>query len=279
MVEASQTAADEPTVFVVSDALGETAERVTRAAASQFDGGRVIIRRFPYTGDEVSVAQVVAEASRCGAAIVYTLIQPELRGLMRRETAQRLVPSVDVMGPVLEVLTAVAQRQPRLQPGLIHRLDEDYFHRIEAVEFTVKCDDGRDPRSLARADIVLLGVSRASKTPVSMYLAHRTYKVANVPLVPELAPPPELAAVDAARIVGLTIQPEKLRDIRRERLRTIGLAPDSSYGELSRIEQELSFAQDVFSRLGCAVVDVSNRAIEETANRVLELVYGRDRRE
>jgi regulator of PEP synthase PpsR (kinase-PPPase family) len=272
-------AADEPVVFVVSDSLGETAERVTRAAASQFDGGGVTIRRFPYTDDERAVVQLVAQARECGAAVVYTLIRPELRRVMMREATRHAVPAVDVMGPVMDVLTSVARGAPRLEPGLIHRLDEEYFHRVEAVEFTVKCDDGRDPRSLPRADIVLIGVSRSSKTPVSMYLAHRRYKVANVPLVPEVEPPEELRQVPVRRIVGLRIQAEKLREIRRERLRAIGLAPDSSYGDLGRIQEELAFAQRTFERIGCPVVDVSNKAVEETANRVLEIVYGRDRRE
>src|SRR5579875_1246665 len=264
----------QPTVYVVSDSLGETAERVTRAAASQFDGGRVVIRRFPYVDDEGTVIDLVAEARESGAAIVFTLIRPELRRLMQREADRRSVPAVDVMGPVLDVLGQIARQQPRLQPGLIHRLDEDYFHRVEAVEFAVKCDDGRDPRGLQRADIVLVGVSRASKTPVSMYLAHRKYKVANVPLVPEIEPPAELWQVPAQRIVGLTIRSEQLREIRRERLRALGLGEGASYAEIRRIEQELAYAEGVFRRLGCAVVDVSNKAVEETANRVLEIVYG-----
>jgi regulator of PEP synthase PpsR (kinase-PPPase family) len=260
------------TVFVMSDALGETAELVARAAASQFDGGRLVLRRFPFVQSEEAVHDVIAAAASAGAAIVYTLIRPALRRCAQEAASRAGVPAVDVMGPVLDAIASASHGLPRLEPGLVHRLDEDYFRRVEAIEFAVRYDDGRDPRGLQRADVVLIGVSRSSKTPVSMYLANRQYKVANVPLVPEVEPPPELFAVPVHRIVGLTISPTKLRDIRLERLRAIGLPPEASYGELGRIEQELRYAQQVFARVGCPVIDVSNKAVEETATKVMELV-------
>jgi regulator of PEP synthase PpsR (kinase-PPPase family) len=265
----------QPTVYVVSDSLGETAELVARAAASQF-GERFAIRRVPHVDDAAAVMDVVAEARESGAAIVFTLIRPELRELMRREAERAGLPAVDLMGPALDALATVAGTSPRLQPGLMHRLDEDYFRRVEAVEFAVKYDDGRDPRGLLRADVVLTGVSRTSKTPVSMYLAHRKYRVANVPLVPEVEPPAELFQVPVQKVVGLTIRAEKLREIRQERLRAIGLGADAPYGDMQRIREELAFAHDVFRRLGCPVIDVSDKAVEETADRVLEIVFGRD---
>jgi regulator of PEP synthase PpsR (kinase-PPPase family) len=141
----------------------------------------------------------------------------------------------------------------------------------------VRCDDGRDTRSLPRADVTLVGVSRCSKTPVSMYLAHRGFRVANVPLVPEVEVPAELFQIPAGRVVGLTIEADKLQDIRRERLRTLGLGPDAIYADLARIREELAHAQRVFRRLGCPVVDVSSRAVEETANRIIEIVRGGER--
>jgi regulator of PEP synthase PpsR (kinase-PPPase family) len=259
-------------VFVMSDALGETAELVARAAASQFDGGRLVLRRFPFVQSADTVHDIVAEAAAAGAAIIYTLIRPGLRECMQAAAASAGVPAVDVMGPVLEAIARSSHGLPRLEPGLVHRLDEDYFRRVEAIEFAVRYDDGRDPRGLQRADVVLIGVSRSSKTPVSMYLANRQFKVANVPLVPEVEVPPELFAVPLKKVVGLTINPAQLRDIRLERLRAIGLPPEASYGELGRIEQELRYAQQVFARVGCPVIDVSNKAVEETATKVMELV-------
>lgn len=264
-------------VFVVSDALGETAELVARAAASQFDSGRTTLRRYPFVHTEETARDIVAAAKASGAALVYTLIRPSLRAFMQDEALRMQVPAVDVMGPVLDAIATASHHRPRLEPGLMHRLDEAYFRRVAAIEFAVKYDDGRDPRGLQRADIVLIGVSRSSKTPVSMYLANRQHKVANVPLMPEVEPPPELYALPVAKVVGLTVVPEKLRDIRLERLRAIGLPAEASYGAMDRIRAELRFAHEVFARVRCPVIDVSNRAVEETAATVLDLVGARRR--
>lgn len=261
-----------PVVYVVSDALGETAELVARAAITQFNKGTAAeVRRVPYIDTPDAVRDVVARARR-PCLIVYTLIQPDLRRLLADETAAAGIPSVDVMGPVMEALRGVLHMEPRLEPGLIHRLDEQYFSRIEAIEFTVRCDDGKDLGSLGKANVVLIGVSRTSKTPVSMYLANRHLKVANVPLVPEVDPPEELFRVPARRVVGLTIQPDKLREIRRERLRKLGAAEAGRYGDPERIRQELAFAQRVFERIGCPVIDVTNKAVEETASEVMQIL-------
>ena len=161
---------------------------------------------------------------------------------------------------------------PSRQPGLVHRLDARYFRRVEAVEFAVRYDDGKDPGGILRADVVLLGVSRTSKTPTSMYLAHRQIKVANVPLVPEADLPDEIFQVSPRKIIGLTINPEILLQIRTERLKSLGLGSGSRYADLGRIIEELEYADRVYRRLGCTVVDVSQKAVEETANRILEIV-------
>ncbi|MFS8640182.1 MAG: kinase/pyrophosphorylase [Symbiobacteriaceae bacterium] len=263
----------QPVVFIVSDSLGETAELVARAAASQFDGHRATFHRFPYVDRMETVDEIVDRARREERSlIVHTLVVEDLRRALNEKAQAAGIPVVDIMGPMMAAWMQVAERPPRLQPGLRHQLDEEYFRRIEAVEFAVKYDDGKDPRGLLQADIVLLGVSRTSKTPVSMYLAHRMYKVANVPLVPEVEPPAELYKVPRNRLVGLIIRPEVLQRIRRERLRAMGLSEDSSYGSMRRIQEELAYAQRVFRELGCPVVDVTNKAVEETANTVLEIL-------
>ena len=156
----------------------------------------------------------------------------------------------------------------------MHKIDEDYFRRAEAVEFSVKCDDGKD-LSLPFAEVVLIGVSRTSKTPVSLYLAQRGYKVANIPLVPEIPPPRELFKIPVEKIIGLTLSPEKLVKVRKERLRAMGLDENSSYADLTRILQELDYANEIFRQLGCGVIDVTDKAVEETANQVLEIIKGR----
>jgi regulator of PEP synthase PpsR (kinase-PPPase family) len=257
------------TVFVVSDSLGETAEGVARASLSQFDVP-VRLRRFPHLDGPDAMERLTAalrEAER--PLVVYTVVVPSVRDRLHAELAALQVPSVDVMGPAVEAMEAMLGRPATHSPGLVHRLDEGYFRRVEAVEFAVKYDDGKDPRGLSLADIVVLGVSRTSKTPLSMYLAHRRYKVANVPLVPEVDLPPELSQVPRERLVGLTIDPQSLRLIRHARLRAIGLPEEAPYGDLARIEEELVYAHGVFRRFGCRVVDVTHRAVEETAERVL----------
>jgi regulator of PEP synthase PpsR (kinase-PPPase family) len=161
---------------------------------------------------------------------------------------------------------------PSNKPGLVRRLDEEYFRRVDAIEFAVKYDDGRDPRGLLRADVVLIGVSRTSKTPLSMYLANKRLKVANVPLVPEVEPPQELFELPRERIIGLTIRSEQLNEIRTERLKALGLTAQANYAALDRINQVLEYSAKIMKRLGCPVIDVSNKAIEETANIILEVI-------
>lgn len=259
-------------VFVVSDSVGETAELVVRAAASQFDHGQFEVRRLSYVDSREAVSEVVREARTVGGFIAYTLILPALREAMRMEAKQAGVRAVDIMGPMMAAFEDVFAATPKLRPGLVHQLDDDYFRRVEAIEFAVKYDDGRDPRGLPRADVVLIGVSRTSKTPLSMYLAHKRVRAANVPLVPEVTPPPELFRLPASRIIGLTISAKELNEIRRERLQSLGLGKSASYADVARIEQEISYAQSVMNRLNCLVIDVSRRAVEETASLILDHV-------
>lgn len=154
----------------------------------------------------------------------------------------------------------------KYEPGRVRQLDEDYFKKVEAIEFAVKYDDGRDPRGILKADIVLIGVSRTSKTPLSQYLAHKRLKVANVPIVPEVDPPEELFNVDPKKCIGLKISPDKLNHIRKERLKSLGLNDKAIYANINRIKEELEYFEKIVDRIGCQVVDVSNKAVEETAN-------------
>jgi regulator of PEP synthase PpsR (kinase-PPPase family) len=202
--------------------------------------------------------------------IVFTLVRPEQRQLLLQRAADLGVPTVDIMGPMIRALADKLEQTPKLQPGLARQLDEEYFRRVEAIEFAVKYDDGRDSRGILRADVVLIGVSRTSKTPLSMYLAHKRYKVANVPLIPEVEPPEELFQIPPSQCIGLTIKPEALVRIRSERLKALGLTSTASYANPERIAQELAYADEIMRRIGCPVIDVSNKAVEETANLILE---------
>ncbi|HWI60565.1 MAG TPA: pyruvate, water dikinase regulatory protein [Symbiobacteriaceae bacterium] len=261
-----------PIVFVVSDSVGETADLVARAAMSQFGGSAVEIRRYPMVDDKAALREVIEAARKQPTLIVFTIIVPEVRAELKTLTVQYGIPAVDIMGPMLDGFTKILGRAPNLEPGAIHKLDEDYFRRVEAVEFAVKYDDGKDPRGFLRADVILLGVSRSSKTPVSMYLAHRRIKVANLPLVPEVNLPRELFSVPPLKVVGLRVGPDKLHDIREERVRTMGLKSDANYANMERILLELDYAEEVFKKVGCPVIDVTNKAVEETAVRVLEII-------
>jgi len=217
------------------------------------------------------IAEIVKEASEKHCIICHTLVSPELRAALAEEAAKYDIPTVDIMGPMIDAISKITKVTPKLTPGLIHKLDQEYFKRVEAVEFAVKYDDGKNPWGLFKADVVLVGVSRTSKTPLSMYLGHKKIKVANVPLVPEVPPPEELFRVPPHKIVGLIIDPFQLNEIRQERLKTMGLTGNANYANVERILTELEYAKGIMKRLRCQVLDVSNKAVEETANRILEI--------
>jgi regulator of PEP synthase PpsR (kinase-PPPase family) len=255
-------------VYVVSDSVGETADLVVRAAMGQFlftpD-----IRRVPYVEDTGTLKEVISIAKSNQAIICFTLVKPEMRRYLIEEAAKENVQAYDIIGPLIDRIQETTGVTPRYEPGLVRKLDEDYFKKIEAIEFAVKYDDGRDARGVLKADIVLIGVSRTSKTPLSQYLAHKRLKVANVPLVPEVDPPEELYRVPKEKCFGLKIDPQKLNDIRKERLKSLGLNAGASYANMDRIKEELAHFERVVEKIGCQVIDVSNRAIEETANVIL----------
>lgn len=259
-------------VYVVSDSAGDTGEVVVRAAAAQFHPLTADIRRIAFVQDSASIVEVTRKAKQDGALILYTLVIPQLRQAMADAASEEGVSAVDLLGPLIGSLEEQTGTEARREPGLNHVLDADYFRKVEAVEFAVKYDDAKDYSGVLQADIVLVGVSRTSKTPLSMYLAHKKFKVANVPLVPELKLPQELFSIPKERIVGLTIGTHYLNVIRKARLRALGLPDSASYATTERIEQELKYAGEVMTKLGCVVIDVSHRAVEETASLVMEYV-------
>ncbi len=263
-----------PRIFIVSDSIGETAEKVVKAVAIQFNSDITEIRKEPNVTDKSQIIKIVEEAKNYNSIVVYTIVLMELKIILEEECDKYGIPRVDILGPLMEALGKVATTSPRLEAGLIYRLDEQYFNRVDAVEFAVKYDDGKDPKGILKADVVIIGVSRTSKTPLSMYLAHKNYKVANVPLVPEITPPQELFEIPAKRIIGLTADPEKLNLIRRERLKTLGLKDNANYASMTRILLELENADTLYKRLGCTVIDVSKKAVEETASIVMQVLKG-----
>jgi [pyruvate, water dikinase]-phosphate phosphotransferase / [pyruvate, water dikinase] kinase len=258
-----------PIIYVVSDSVGETAELVTKAAITQFNGSGMKMKTFPYVEEKENISEVISLIKLDRAMVAYTLVKPEMRAFMKEMAEKEGIYAVDLIGPLMDQIELFTGKTPLCEPGLVRKLDEDYFKKVEAIEFAVKYDDGRDPRGILKADIILIGVSRTSKTPLSQYLAHKRLKVANVPLVPEVDPPEELFKVSSEKCFGLKISPQKLNNIRRERLISLGLNDKASYANIDRIKEELTFFERIVEKINCPVIDVTNKAVEETANVIL----------
>lgn len=260
-----------PVIYILSDSIGETGEIVVKAAISQFDGADMEIRRKPYLKSIEQIEIALKEASQTNGAVMYTLVRPDLKAALEAGAKLLGLTHVDIMGPVVHAITTISHSLPRNEPGLIRKTDQAYFAKIEAIEFAVKFDDGKEPRGLLQADIVITGVSRASKTPLCMYLAHKGIKAANVPLIKDIPPPPELFQISPHKVVGLMIKPSLLFEIRKERLRTMGLQQSTSYANMERIIEELDYGQEIMRKIGCPIIDVTNKATEETAVKVMEI--------
>jgi [pyruvate, water dikinase]-phosphate phosphotransferase / [pyruvate, water dikinase] kinase len=274
-VDGDELEAQPVELHMVSDSTGETAARLVKALEAQFPDQPFVEVRHPRVEDVEDLHIAVQQARGRPAVMVYTLVEPELRDAMRQLCRRSRVHYCDLLGHPIDSISRVAGVAARMQPGARAPLDETYFKRIEAIEFAVKYDDGVG-RGLEEADIVLVGVSRTSKTPLSMYLGYLGYKAANVPVVRGIEPPPELFEIDPAKIVGLTIAADRLADIRTARVRTMG-APRRRYAELDGIYEELDEATAVHRRLGCPVIDVTELSVEETAMRIIRLVEQRRR--
>ncbi len=263
-------------VFVISDGTGETAEKVVRAALRQFRGHVVHVQTYSRVTSLPQLRKLLRRAHRSGAMVVTTLVSSDMRAEASRAAHQAGFRHIDLLGALLDQLEGFFDDAPAEVPGLLHEVDDRYFRRIEAVEFTVKADDGKEPRLLRQADLVLVGVSRTSKTPLSTFLAHKGFKVGNVPLVLDRPPPPQLFEVDQEKIFALTIDPEILRTIRWERLRAMGLGSDTNYSDMDYILAELEYAEELFrGNPEWPVIDVTNKALEETAATILRVLQQR----
>jgi regulator of PEP synthase PpsR (kinase-PPPase family) len=270
-------------IHVVADSTGDTGARVARAVQAQFPDLEVSVVRHPRLHDEPGVEEVLAQLreSHDDAVVFCTVVDLPLRKLVLEECAALGVPCADLMSPALD---AVIERTG-LQPSRVVQpvgLAADYFERIHAMEFAVANDDGHLVDSIADAQIVLVGASRTGKTPLSMYLGYLGYRTANIPLVTGVAPPAELFEADPWKVVGLTIDPQRLLAIRRRRVDLMGAAGHGSgrlggYADLARIYEELEEVAQIQRRLGCPVLDTTSLALEEAAGRVIELITARGR--
>lgn len=261
--------ARELVIFTLSDSSGETAEAVGRAALVQFPPGRASIYRLPQVRSCQQLSGLIREIASSRAVIAYTLVLPEYRETLEAEAAKHQIPTVDLLGPLISRISSLTSTPPLSQPGRLHLLDETYFKRIEAVDFAIRFDDGKNPEGIRQADVILVGVSRTSKTPNCMYLAHHYgMKAANVPIVHGVDPPLALFEVPPRKIVGLTIDPYLLQEIRTTRAQVLGMPSSTDYADPERITQEVRYAKKLFRELKCHVIDVSAKAIEETSSEI-----------
>jgi regulator of PEP synthase PpsR (kinase-PPPase family) len=258
-------------IFVLSDGSGQTGKRVLEVALLQFDRVAMVVR-IPHVATVQEVEEVVGEAARRRGMIVYTLVAVDLRQALHMAATELGVIAVDLLGGLLSKLQDFFLRTPWGRPGLLHQSDEGYVERVDAMEFTVQHDDGQVVEDLSNADVVLVGASRTSKTPVSFSLAYRGWKVANVPLVLGVEPPETLCRLDLGTVVGLTIDPERLAVIRRARLKHLGVEEGSAYADLTHIREELGYCLNLCRAYRWPVIDVTGKAIEEMAAEVINLV-------
>lgn len=257
------------TIFAVSDATGEQAKKLVDQALLQFQSHDVRIFRIPKVNNENAINDCIRRARECQGIIAFTLVAPEMREMILDKAKKQGVVVIDILGPILGALSNYFHVLPSAEPGLQYKLTENYFKRTEAVEFTVKHDDGLGLDSIESADVVILGVSRTSKTPLSIFMAYHGYRCANVPLVNKIPLQKPLTQLDRKKLVGLTIAPQKLMMIRAERLKKLGRPENESYAQLENIREEISHANQIFRELGLYVVDVTGKAIEETATDII----------
>ena len=261
------------TILAVSDSIGETANQVAVAAASQFTE-RVEVKRIPYVKSLEDVEDVIKCAGECEKVIIVsTIITVNVREYLTQKAMEKNISVMNVLGPIINVASNMLNMQPTYNPGAMRKTDEDYYRRIEAMEFAMQYDDSKDYRGLKNADVVLIGLSRTSKTPLCMYLANKGVRAINIPLMPEVGVPEELYEVDRNKVFGLTINPLRLIEIRNRRLDKFHrITADIEYAGDARVLEELEYADKIMRKVGCKIIDVTERAIEDTALIILEKI-------
>lgn len=265
---------DKLKVIVISDGTGETASAITRAAMAQFQDKEIFFTRYKNIRTKEQIDAIFQEAAIHHDIVIYTIVSVELRTYILELSKRDHVRSVDVMGPLLSAFSNFFESEPNYQPGILHAVNDQYFKRVAAIEFTLNHDDGRNINSLEEADVVLVGISRTSKTPLSMYLSLEGIKVVNVPIVMGVPVPDKLFQIDQRKIFGLTIDPEALFQIRKNRLSRLGLSKDEGdYADISKVTEEIEWANRIFGEnKRWPVFNVTGKALEETAAEIIKLL-------
>jgi len=265
-------------LHLVSDATGETLTTVARAAAAQYANVAPVEHLYPMVRSRKQLDHVLSEITESPGLVLYTLLEEELIQLLEEKCRELALPCMSVLGPVLRLFQSYLGAETIHRAGAQHVLNAEYFHRIDALNYTMFHDDGQHPEGLEEADVVLVGVSRTSKTPTSIYLANRGVKTGNVPLVPDVPPPPQLEDLSRPLVVGLYASPERIVQIRENRL--LGLKAhrdDSAYIDRAAVAEEVAFSRRLCAKHGWPSIDVTRRSIEETAAAVIRLLTERRR--
>lgn len=258
-------------LHLVSDSTGETVRSVARACLSQFEGVTPVEHFWSLVRSDAHLTKVIAGIEAHPGPVLFTMVADGLRESLLSACQRLQVPSISVLDPAMAALAGYLGEKSGHKPGKQHALDADYFRRIEAMNFTLAHDDGQFTHDLAKADIVLCGVSRTSKTPTSLYLANRGYRVANVPMVPGVPLPDQLFQAKEPLIVGLTNDPGRLVQVRKSRLLSLNEEKETDYIDIERVKEEVTEARRLFARAEWPVIDVTRRSIEETAAAIITL--------
>ncbi|MFQ5597935.1 MAG: pyruvate, water dikinase regulatory protein [Nitrospiria bacterium] len=260
---------DKSHIFLISDSTGETAEKIFKAAMAQFTNADISVHRKRYIRSDVQISGILEEAKRDAGLIIFTFVEEALRMKIREGAHKSGLLAIDLLGPVLTAMSHFFHKPAHAEPGRLHRIDTDYFGRVEAVQFTVKHDDGQNLHGVPQADIVLVGPSRTAKTPLSIYLARFGFKVANIPIIYNLPLQTVLEEIDPTRVVALIIDPKRLMELRTARLKRLK-QKRSNYANIDAIIQELQYCREIYRQHPkWGVVDVTGRAIEEVATDVM----------
>ena len=258
-------------IYLVGEMTGETISKIARASLAQFSGGNIEVKRFFQVRNKQQLQRIAKKAAEDKALVAFTVLQSSLRDFLLQEAEDLGVTAIDVIGDFIVQLSIFLGEKPMAIPGRQYILDEDYYRRIDAINFAVKHDDGKMPQGLEVADLILVGLSRTGKTPLSTYLAHQGWKVANVPLHPDMDPPEELFEVDQRKVLGLLISVESLVKVRESRLEYLGLTPYAKYADPLKIADEIEWCQRIYEENPrWRIIDMSAKAIEEAAASILK---------
>lgn len=253
-------------IYLVGEGTGETINRIARASLAQFSRENIAVKSYFLVTDENYVSRIIKHAAEDDALVAFSIVQPGLRDFLIKQSDRRGVKAIDVIGSFIVQLSTFLREKPLEIPGRQYILDEEYFRRIEAINFSVKHDDGKLPQGMKLADIILIGLSRTGKTPLATYMANQGWKVANVPVHEDMETPTELYEVNQRKVFGLIISVESLVKLREARLKQLGLEPEARYADPVKVFEEIEWCQNFYKQNPrWRIVDVSNRAIEEVA--------------